>query len=192
MDPAVDRELVVAGGLDHVDLVGIEDKADGGDKERRRDALPVEQVHHARQRDAGTVLSLRQGADGGVAVAKAQDGLVVDVEGQHDGDARAPGPRLGLEAAARPNRVNGLHDPLIGPEPAGFVIRTLRRNRLAGPHGQGRREQNAALVHPSIFHRAIPPACLPISADATRVPDTMSMTSTVPGSPPIPSTDTMA
>ena len=46
--------------------------------------------------------------------------------------------------------------------------------------------------HPSIFHSVIPPACFPTSADATRVPDSMSITSTTPGSPPTPSTVTIA
>lgn len=46
--------------------------------------------------------------------------------------------------------------------------------------------------HPSIFHTAIPPACFPTSADATRDPDSISITSTVPRSPPTPSTVTIA
>ena len=58
VDPAMDAELVVAGGLDDANLVGVEDEADGGDEERGRDALAVEEVDDAGKRDAGAVLSL--------------------------------------------------------------------------------------------------------------------------------------
>ena len=44
----------------------------------------------------------------------------------------------------------------------------------------------------SIFQKAMPPACLPISAVATRSIVCKSITSTEPGSPPMPSTETKA
>ena len=44
----------------------------------------------------------------------------------------------------------------------------------------------------STFQKAMPPACLPTSTLAARAPATRSITSTVPGSPPTPSTLTKA
>ena len=58
MDPAVDGELVVAGGLDDADLGRVDDQADRGDEERGGDALAVEEVDDAGERDAGAELPL--------------------------------------------------------------------------------------------------------------------------------------
>ena len=118
----MDGELVVPGGLDDADLGRVEDEADRGDEERGGDALAVEEVDDAGERDAGAELPLREPPDRGVAVAQAVDGLVVDVEGEEDGHARAAGPAFGLEAAACADSVDGFQNLLVGPLPAGDVV----------------------------------------------------------------------
>ena len=119
MDPAVNGELVVPGGQDDVDLGRIEDQTDGRDEERGRDPLAIDKVDDAGKRDPCAELSLRERPDGGVAIAEAENRLVVDVEGEKDGDPRAAGPAFGLEAAASAYGVYGLQDLFVGPLPAG-------------------------------------------------------------------------
>ena len=146
VDPAVNGELVVSRGLDDVGLEGVEDQGDGGNEEGGGDAFAVEQVDDAGQGDACSELALREGADGGVTVAQAGDGLVVHVEGEEDRDAGAAGPGFGLQAAAGADCVDGFQDSFVGPAPAGFVLGGLGGGRLAGPEACDGKQEGESCV----------------------------------------------
>ena len=74
----------------------------------------------------------------------------------------------------------------------------LRASRVPARGGEHSREHpreygpSAAPHRDSTFQKAMPPACLPTSTLAARTPARRSITSTVPGSPPTPSTLTKA
>ena len=99
VNPAVDADLVASALQDRRDHVGVEQVADRGDEERRRQLVLVEQPQDARHAVDRAVLAARDRFRDQVAGGEIR-GRVVDVEAQADRDARAVGPRRRLQPLA--------------------------------------------------------------------------------------------
>ena len=134
VDPAVDADLVALG--DHAALlVGMEHGRDGRHIEGRRDRVFLQQRQDARDAGAVAVLALRQATDRLAAFAQLA-GLVVGVERDRHGAARAVRPNVGPQRRAGAHALDNAAPALLGPLPGLLLLLRLGNDgRACSRHG---------------------------------------------------------
>jgi hypothetical protein len=139
VDPSVNANLVSPRLQDRRDHLGVQNRADRRNEERRRDRVLVEKREHPRQ--AFLRAKLGCGKRRGRRLARSQQiRFVVHVEAQAHGDPCIARPTLRGQLAARPNRRHGFLDLLLGP----FDARLFRDLLSRDPHGNQESERTQA------------------------------------------------
>ena len=134
VDPAVDADLVAIGG-DAALLVGMEHGRDGRHVEGRGDRVFLQQRQDARDAGAVAVLALAQAADRLAAFAQLA-GLVVGVERDRHGAARAVRPHVGPQRPAGAHALDDAAPALLGPLPGLLLLLRLGNDgRACRGHG---------------------------------------------------------
>ena len=122
MDPAMDADLVALGDQRAL-LLGMQQGGHGGHVEGRLHIVLLQQFADARHADPVAGLAPGHAADRLAAIAQLV-GLVVGIEGERHGAARAVLPRLGPVALAGAHLGHQLAPVLLAPLP-GFQLRDL-------------------------------------------------------------------
>src|SRR5947199_4278203 len=117
MDPAVHAEFVAAALLDRARHLRCEGEAHRWNEEGGRNLVALEQPEDATESFARAVLTLRKRTRVRLTEAK-RDGLVVDIEREQHGNARAVRPRTGLQRAPGADGVHDGADRVHAPAPS--------------------------------------------------------------------------
>ena len=150
VDPAVDADLVAL-GRDAALLVGMEHGRDRRHVEGRGHGVLLQQRQDARDAGAVAVLALAQAADRFAAFAQLA-GLVIGVERDRHGAARAARPHVGPQRPAGAHALDDAAPALLGPLPGllglfrlgndgracrghGFLLRLNRHPERSRPQG---------------------------------------------------------
>src|SRR5262249_3048507 len=148
VDPPVDPKLVAL-AHDATLLVGVDQSRHRRDVEGGGDVVAGEEGQDARHADAVAVLAPAEPTDGGAAIAQLV-GLVVGVEGQRDGAARAARPFRGPERPAGTDMVDDGTPLLLWPLPGLNSYRIVRHRVLldapASHHARSRDERLGTLL----------------------------------------------
>ena len=117
----------------------MQHRGDGGDEERGRQGVSIEQPENPGHADAGAVFTLTELARRTLATAQRQ-GLVIRVEGERHRATGAVGPNRGLERAARAHLLDNWAQAVFGPGPRLFGVgiggpghRRILKSSIGGP-----------------------------------------------------------